>query len=124
MLSAPIHRDPPGNSRQPALMILDFAQLLAVAEYAHKRLLRGIFGLVMVTQVTIDDAIDKARMLPDDVFECVFLALHCGRGLTEDRLSSHHLFALTGKDHCCVRFVQEFLPKNVPRDVACNVSLS
>jgi len=36
--------------------------------------LRGIFGLVMVTQDAIDDAVDKPRMLPDDVFECVFLA--------------------------------------------------
>jgi hypothetical protein len=42
---------------------------------------------------------------------------------TQDRLSSQHLFALTGKDHCCGRFVQDFLPKNVRREVACNPSL-
>ena len=76
----------------------------------------------MVTQDAIDDAIDKPRMLPDHVFEWVFLALHRGRGLTQDRLSSHHLFALTGKDHGCVRFVQQFLPKNVRGEVVCSFS--
>ena len=62
-------------------------------------------------------------MLPDKVFEYFVVALYCVRGLTQDRLSSQHSFALISEDHRYPQFVQEFLPKNVRRDDACNVSL-
>jgi len=85
----------------------------------------------MAAQNRIGDAVDQAGMLANQRFERVVIALDPtvlgfialvftaidGRRSAQDRLSRHHLFALTHKDRPGARFVQEFLEEERSEEV-------
>ena len=48
-LLAPVDCHPPGNARQPRLVVLHGRELVAVSQHAEEGFLRGILGVGMIS---------------------------------------------------------------------------
>src|SRR5713226_3500707 len=58
-LLAPVDRPPPGNARQPGLVVLHGGELAAIPQHAEECLLCGVLSVVMTSQNRVSDAINE-----------------------------------------------------------------